>query len=70
MTKEKKKPPSPKLPPEFDKKDNFCLLHKGELSSETYRCGTCGTLYCLECAKEARDQNKKCVKCKQMIFVS
>lgn len=70
MTKEKKKPPPPKLPPELDKKENFCLLHKGELSSKTYRCGICGTLYCLECARKARDQNKKCVKCKQMIFLS
>ncbi|TXT59780.1 MAG: hypothetical protein BAJALOKI2v1_170034 [Promethearchaeota archaeon] len=67
MTKEK--PPSPILPPDKKIKKNFCLLHKGELSSETYKCPSCGTLYCLECAEKAKKQKIKCVKCKQMIFL-
>jgi hypothetical protein len=67
---DKKLPPPPVLPPGFQKvKDNFCLFHKGNLKDEVYECPTCKTKYCLDCAKKAKAEGKKCIKCKQLIFI-
>ena len=32
-------------------------------------CPTCKTKYCLDCAKKAKAEGKKCIKCKQLIFI-
>ena len=67
---EKNTPPPPVLPPSLPKvKDNFCLFHRGEIKGEYYQCKACKTKYCLECAKKAKAEGKKCIKCKQLIFL-
>lgn len=66
----KKIPPAPVFPPSIPKVDEkFCLLHKGKITGEIYQCHSCKTKYCLECAKKAKSEGKKCVKCKQLIFL-
>ena len=62
-------PPPPILPPSFKIKKDFCLFHKGDLKGDIYQCTACKTKYCLDCAKKAKEEGKKCVKCKQMIFL-
>ncbi|MFX0071403.1 MAG: hypothetical protein ACFFAO_09970 [Candidatus Hermodarchaeota archaeon] len=67
---DKNLPPPPKLPPNNLKiEDNFCLFHKGPLKKKIYKCPNCNTKYCLECAKKAKAEGKKCIKCKQLIFL-
>ena len=67
---EKKLPPPPTLPPSRTKREeNFCFFHKGTLTSEVYVCPSCKTKYCLECAKKAKSEGRKCIKCKQLIFI-
>lgn len=66
---DKKAPPPPMLPPSFKMKENFCLLHKGDIQGEIYTCPACKTKYCMECAKKARHEGKLCVKCKQLILM-
>ena len=66
----KKKPPPPVLPPKLDKiQENYCLFHRGDIQGEIYQCKACETKYCLKCAKKAKAEGKKCIKCKQMIFL-
>lgn len=65
---EKKTPPPPSLPPSFEKKENYCLFHKGPLQGDLYTCITCKAEYCLECAKQARAEGKQCIRCKQLIL--
>ncbi len=65
---EKKIPPPPALPPRIERKENFCLFHKGDLKGELYTCPTCKSQYCLECAKKAKQEGRNCVKCKQIII--
>ena len=66
---DKKIPPPPTLSPTFNKLDNFCLFHKGDLSEDKYTCPKCKTIYCLECAKRAQEDRKSCIKCKQIILL-
>ncbi len=66
---QKKVPPPPSMPPSVKVKENFCLLHKGDLKEPTYVCRACKTKYCLECAKKAKAEKKTCVKCKSLFFV-
>ncbi|MFX1394510.1 MAG: hypothetical protein ACFFAH_13170 [Promethearchaeota archaeon] len=67
---DKKKPPPPVLPPKLEKtQENFCLFHRGDIEGEIYQCTACKTKYCLECAKKAKKEGKKCIKCKQLIFL-
>ena len=67
---DRKIPPPPSLPPESIKiSENFCLFHKGKINGEVYQCVTCKTKYCKECAKKAKAEGKKCIKCKQLIFL-
>ena len=67
--KDKKIPLPPTFPPNFTVAEKFCLLHKGELSEETYTCPKCKTKYCLKCAIKAKNEGKSCVKCKQLILL-
>ena len=67
---DKKKPPPPIMPPSSVKiTENFCLFHKGDIEGDIYQCNTCKTKYCLECARKAKEEGKKCIKCKQLIFI-
>lgn len=68
---DKKIPPPPALPPSKTKINrNYCLFHKGNIVGRSvYQCVTCKTYYCLDCAKKAKVEGKKCVKCKQLIFI-
>ncbi len=66
---QKKVPPPPSMPPSIKIKENFCLLHKGDLTGQTYECPSCKTKYCLECAKKARAEKKSCVKCKKLFML-
>jgi hypothetical protein len=67
---DKKIPAPPKMPPkDFKIKKNFCLFHKGELQGEIYTCPSCKTKYCLSCAEKAKKEGKKCIKCKQLIYL-
>ncbi len=67
---DKKIPPPPILPPsDFKLKKNFCLFHKAQIKGDIYTCPSCNTKYCMKCAIKARNDGKKCVKCKQMIFL-
>jgi hypothetical protein len=67
----KKIPPPPALPPSnFGSKENYCLFHKGDIKGkEVYICPKCKTNYCMDCAKIAKSEGKKCIKCKQLIFL-
>lgn len=65
----KKIPPPPVLPPSFNLKENFCLLHKGPIEGEIYTCPSCKTTYCLKCVQKAKTETKLCVKCKKVFFV-
>lgn len=66
---QKKAPPPPSLPPTVKIKENFCLLHKGELHGELYTCPACKSKYCLECVKKAKSEGKSCIKCKQIFLI-
>ena len=67
---DKKQPPPPMLPPNSVKiKQNFCLFHRGDIKGDIYQCKACKTNYCLECAKKAKTEGKKCVKCRQLIYL-
>lgn len=65
----KKTPPPPVLPPSFNVKENFCLLHKGTIEGDTYTCPSCKTIYCLKCAQNAKIEAKLCIKCKKLIML-
>ena len=65
----KKTPPPPVLPPSFNVKENFCLLHKGTIEGDIYTCPSCKTKYCLNCAQRAKTEAKLCIKCKQLFVV-
>ena len=67
---DKKIPPPPALPPSSAKiGDDYCLFHKGKIMGNIYQCVTCKAKYCVECAKKAKEEGKKCIKCKQLIFL-
>ncbi|MFW9951509.1 MAG: hypothetical protein ACFFKA_15440, partial [Candidatus Thorarchaeota archaeon] len=55
-------PSPPTLPPTIIIPKNFCLFHKGQISSPVYTCPKCKTQYCLECAKKSKAEGISCVK--------
>lgn len=67
---DKKRPKPPIFPPKDVKigKD-FCLFHKGKIQGEIYICPKCSTQYCKTCAVKAKENGKKCVKCKNPIYL-
>ena len=67
---DKKNPSPPIMPPSSVKiMENFCLFHRGDIKGDIYQCNACKSKYCFECAKKAKAEGKKCVKCKQLIFI-
>jgi hypothetical protein len=70
VEKKPSSPPPPILPPEkLPPKENFCLFHKGKITGEIYECPSCRTKYCLICAQKAKENGRKCIKCKNVIFI-
>ena len=67
--RKRKLPPPPILPPPFTIKENFCLLHKGDIQGAIYTCRICKSKYCLVCAEKAQAEAKLCVKCKHLIII-
>ena len=47
----------------LEKKEIFCIVHKGPIDGTVYICPRCKSYYCYKCANALKEKGEKCWSC-------